>query len=141
MAQRKANAKWEGGLQNGKGEVALGSGAFKGNYSFKSRFEEGTGTKPEELIGAAHAGCFSMALANGLEQAGFKPESIETQAVVSLEKAGEGFKISKIQLTTRASIPDISSEDFDRQAKIAKDNCPVSQALAGVAIDLEASLQ
>lgn len=141
MALRKANAKWEGGLQSGKGEVALGSGAFKGSYSFKSRFEEGSGTNPEELVGAAHAGCFSMALANGLEQAGYKPESIETQAEVSLEKAGEGFKISKIKLITRANIPDISSEDFEQQANIAKENCPVSKALAGVAINLDASLQ
>lgn len=140
MALRKANAKWEGGLQDGKGEVALGSGAFKGNYSFKSRFEEGSGTNPEELIGAAHAGCFSMALANGLEKAGYKPKNVETQAEVSLEKAGEGFKISKIKLITKANVPDISSGDFEQQAKMAKENCPVSQALTGVAISLDASL-
>ncbi len=141
MALRKANAKWEGSLKDGKGEMALGSGAFKGNYSFKSRFEDGSGTNPEELIGAAHAGCFSMALANSLEQAGYKPKSVETQAEVSLEKAGEGFEISRIKLITKASVPDISLEDFQQQADIAKENCPVSKALAGVAITLDASLQ
>ena len=141
MAIRKANAKWEGGLQSGKGNVKLGSGAFEGSYSFKSRFEEGTGTNPEELIGAAHAGCYSMALSANLEKAGFKPESVQTEAEVHLDKAGEGFTISKIKLTTQASVPDISKEEFQQQATMAKENCPVSKALAGVAIELDASLK
>lgn len=140
MAVRNANARWEGGLKNGKGKVSLGSGAFEGNYSFKSRFEEGTGTNPEELIGAAHAGCFSMALSGNLEKAGFSPESIETKAEVHLAKAGEGFKISKIKLTTHAKVPNIKQEEFKQQANLAKENCPVSKALTGVAIELDATL-
>lgn len=140
MAVRNANAKWEGGLKDGKGRVSLGSGAYEGNYSFKSRFEEGTGTNPEELIGAAHAGCFSMALSANLEKAGYSPESVATKAEVYLEKAGEGFQISKIKLTTHAKVPNIKQEDFKQQANLAKENCPVSKALTGVAIELDATL-
>ena len=140
MATRKANAVWEGGLQEGKGKVSLGSGAFEGNYSFKSRFEEGTGTNPEELIGAAHAGCYSMALSVALEQAGYAPEKVSTEAHVHLTKDGEGFVINKIDLITEAKIPRISEEDFQTQAKSAKENCPVSKALAGVDISLKATL-
>lgn len=140
MATRKANAVWEGGLQDGKGKVALGSGAFEGNYSFKSRFEEGSGTNPEELIGAAHAGCYSMALSVALEQAGYSPERVSTEARVHLVKDGDGFAINKIDLITEAKIPEISEEDFQAQAKAAKENCPVSKVLAGADISLSAKL-
>lgn len=141
MAVRKANATWEGGLKSGKGNVKLGSGAFQGNYSFRSRFEEGEGTNPEELIGAAHAGCFSMAFSANLEKAGFSPKSVQTEAEVYLEKAGEGFQISKIKLITKADVPDIKQEEFSQQANLAKENCPVSKALTGVAIELDATLK
>lgn len=141
MALRKANATWEGGLQSGKGSVGVDSGTFQSSYSFRSRFEEGSGTNPEELMGAAHAGCFSMALSANLEKAGYAPKSVKTQAEVHLEKAGEGFEISKIRLITHADIPDISEDDFMQQARMAKENCPVSKALAGTAIELDATLE
>jgi osmotically inducible protein OsmC len=140
MAKRTASAVWEGTLKDGKGKVKLGSGAFEGQYSFASRFEEGTGTNPEELIGAAHAGCFSMALAAGLTRAGFTPTRINTNASVSLEKVGEAFKITKIELNTEAEIPNIDEAAFLEQAESAKKNCPVSQALAGTEITLSAKL-
>ena len=140
MAKRTANAVWEGTLREGKGRVKLGSGAFEGQYSFASRFEEGTGTNPEELIGAAHAGCFSMALAAGLTKAGFNPTRISTNAAVSLEKVGEGFKITTIELNTEAEIPNIDEAAFLEQAEGAKNNCPVSQALTGAQITLNAKL-
>src|SRR5229473_5468091 len=112
MAKRTASAVWEGTLREGKGRVKLGSGAFEGQYSFASRFESGTGTNPEELIGAAHAGCFSMALAAGLTKAGFNPTRISTNAAVSLEKVGEAFKITTIELTTEAEIGGIDQSAF-----------------------------
>src|SRR6266576_283130 len=140
MAKRTANAVWEGTLREGNGRVKLGSGAFEGQYSFASRFEEGTGTNPEELIGAAHAGCFSMALAAGLTRGGFTPTRISTTASVSLEKVGEAFKITTIELTTEAEIPNIEAAAFLEQAETAKKNCPVSQALAGTNIKLNARL-
>ena len=140
MAKRTASAVWEGTLREGKGRVELGSGAFTGQYSFASRFEEGTGTNPEELIGAAHAGCFSMALAAGLTKAGFNPTRISTKASVSLEKVGEGFKITTIELNTEAEIPNIEEAAFIEQAETAKKNCPVSQALTGTEIRLNAKL-
>jgi lipoyl-dependent peroxiredoxin len=140
MAKRTANAVWEGTLREGKGRVKLGSGAFDGQYSFSSRFEEGTGTNPEELIGAAHAGCFSMALAAGLTRAGFNPTRISTTANVSLEKVGEGFKITRIHLETEGEVPGIDENAFLENAETAKKNCPVSQALAGTEISLNASL-
>jgi osmotically inducible protein OsmC len=140
MAKRTASAVWEGTLREGKGRVKLGSGAWEGQYSFASRFEEGTGTNPEELIGAAHAGCFSMALAAGLTKAGFKPTRISTNASVSLEKVGEGFKITTIELNTEAEIPTIEEAAFLEQAETAKKNCPVSQALVGTEIKLNAKL-
>src|SRR6266436_8271852 len=107
MAKRTASAVWEGTLREGKGTVKLGSGAFEGAYSFASRFEEGKGTNPEELIGAAHAGCFSMALSAGLGRAGFTPKRIETSARVHLEKVGEAFRITRIELKTEAAVPGI----------------------------------
>lgn len=140
MAKRTASAVWEGTLKDGQGKVKLGSGAFEGQYSFASRFEEGTGTNPEELIGAAHAGCFSMALAAGLSRAGFSPKRISTKASVSLEKVGEGFKITTIGLDTQAEVPGIDENTFLEHAETAKKNCPVSQALAGTEIKLNASL-
>ena len=139
MAKRTANAVWEGTLREGKGRVKLGSGAFEGQYSFASRFEEGTGTNPEELIGAAHAGCFSMALAAGLTKAGYNPTRISTNASVSLEKVGEGFKITTIELNTEGEVPGIDEQTFLDAAESAKKNCPVSQALAGVDIKLNAT--
>lgn len=141
MITRKANAKWDGGLKGGKGNVELGSGAYSGQYSFNSRFEEGKGTNPEELIAAAHAGCFSMALSAELEKGGFKPKSVSTEAKVKLEKVGEGFKITQILLKTVAEIPDIENSEFQKHAESAKKGCPVSQALAATDIKLEAELK
>jgi len=141
MAIRKATAQWNGDLKNGKGSMALGSGAFEGQYSFNSRFEEGTGTNPEELIGAAHAGCFSMALSNILAEAGHTPESVRTEARVHLEFADDGPGIPRIELTTEAVIPGISDEDFQKHAEAAKKGCPVSKALAAVDISLKATLK
>jgi len=140
MAKRTASAVWEGNLREGKGKVKLGSGAFEGQYSFSSRFEEGTGTNPEELIGAAHAGCFSMALAAGLTKAGHHPKRINTKANVSLEKVGEGFKITTIELNSEGEVAGIDEQTFLDAAEAAKKNCPVSQALAGVNITLKATL-
>jgi osmotically inducible protein OsmC len=140
MPTRHAEAQWEGKLQNGTGTMKLGSGAFEGAYSFASRFENGEGTNPEELIGAAHAGCFSMAFSLFLEKAGYTANRIRTHADVTLEKVGDGFKITSILLETEADIPGIEDEEFQRQAQAAKDGCPVSQALAGTEILLKARL-
>jgi lipoyl-dependent peroxiredoxin len=140
MATRTGSAVWEGTLREGKGTVKLGSGAFEGPYSFVSRFENGAGTNPEELIGAAHAGCFSMALSAGLTKAGFSPKRISTTAKVNLENVGGGFKITSIDLETEAEIPGIEEQAFLEQAETAKKNCPVSQALAGTDIKLHAKL-
>src|SRR5438270_12150621 len=132
MPVRSADAQWEGSLQDGKGTMRLASGAFQGAYSFSSRFEEGTGTNPEELIAAAHAGCFSMAFSNGLAKAGFVPKKVQTTARAKLEKVGEGFKITTIELSTEGQVPGIDEQKFQEVAEGAKKNCPVSQALAGV---------
>lgn len=140
MPVRSANAVWEGGLKDGAGHLALGSGAFEGRYSFGSRFEEAGGTNPEELIGAAHAGCFSMALSAALGRAGFSPKRIATAAKVHLEKVGDAFRITRIDLITEAEIPGIDDAAFQEQAKGAKEGCPVSAALAGVQISLDAKL-
>lgn len=141
MPARTAEARWEGTLKDGKGTMRFGSGAYEGQYSFASRFEEGTGTNPEELIGAAHAGCFSMALSSAITKAGHTPERISTTAKVYLEKVGEGFSITRIELTTDGSVPGLSAEDFQTFAEGAKANCPVSRALAGVDISVTATLQ
>jgi osmotically inducible protein OsmC len=127
-------------LKDGQGKVSLGSGAFEGRYSFGSRFEEAGGTNPEELIGAAHAGCFSMALAAGLGRAGFAPKRVATSAKVHLEKVGEGFKITRIELDNESEVPGIDDAAFQDQARKAKEGCPVSQALGGVDITLNARL-
>ncbi|MBN1967087.1 MAG: OsmC family protein [Anaerolineae bacterium] len=140
MAVRTAQAVWNKGLKDGNGRMRFGSGAFDGQYSFSSRFEEGTGTNPEELIGAAHAGCFSMAFSADLERAGFPPERVETTARVHLTKGESGFSISKIELITEADVPGISEADFQAKAAAAKANCPVSRALAGVEITVSATL-
>jgi len=135
-----ATAVWEGSLKEGKGRMKLGTGAFEGAYTFKSRFENGAGTNPEELIGAAHAGCFSMALSAGLGRAGFTPKRIETSARVHLEKVGEAFRITRIDLKTEAAVPGIDAKAFQDQAEAAKKGCPVSAALAAVTISLDARL-
>jgi len=140
MPVRQAHAVWKGGLKDGKGTIKLGSGAFEGQYSFATRFEEGNGTNPEELIGAAHAGCFSMAFSAGLGKAGYTPESIQTTAKVTLDKQGEGFAITRIDLICEAKIPNIDENTFKQQAEGAKANCPVSKALTGVKINLDAKL-
>ena len=140
MAVRSSEAVWEGGLPHGKGSIKLGSGAWQGAYSFSSRFEDGKGTNPEELIGAAHAGCFSMALSLVLEQAGFKPERIDTTARVSVDKVPEGFKITTIELETEGRVPGIDEKTFLEKAEAAKQGCPVSMALTGVEIRLRARL-
>ena len=140
MAIRSASAVWEGSLKEGKGKVKLGSGAYEGQYSFASRFEEGKGTNPEELIGAAHAGCFSMALSAGLGRSGFTPKRIQTTAKVHLEKVGEAFRITRIDLATEAEVPKIDTTMFQEHAEAAKKGCPVSAALAGVDISLNARL-
>jgi lipoyl-dependent peroxiredoxin len=142
MAIRTANAEWQGSLVGGKGNMALQSRAYEGRYSFSSRFEEGTGSNPEELIAAAHAGCFSMALSGVLTEGGHEPESIKTDARVQILKAGEGFAIKKIELVTRARVPGIDDDAFQQAAQAAKENCPVSQALAAVPeITLDATLE
>ncbi|MEJ2684961.1 MAG: OsmC family protein [Candidatus Sulfobium sp.] len=140
MPVRKAEAVWEGRLRDGRGTMKLGSGNFQGAYSFASRFESGTGTNPEELIGAAHAGCFSMALSLFLEKAGYSPESIHTTANVHIDKVGEGFRITTIELDMEAKVPGIDEKNFLEQAEAAKKGCPVSQALAGTEIKLRAKL-
>lgn len=141
MPVRKAEAVWEGTLQEGKGTMKLASGAYEGAYSFSSRFEDGSGTNPEELLAAAHAGCFSMALSGALGRAGFPPESIETRAEVSLEKQEAGFRITRVNLVTTARVPNIEQGQFDEVAEGAKTNCPVSQLFQGAEITLDATLQ
>jgi len=141
MPTRKAEAEWKGNLAEGSGRLKVGSGAFDGPYSFKSRFEEGqSATNPEELIGAAHAGCFTMALVAQLSSARITPRRIHTDAKVSLEKVGAGFAITRIDLETAADIPDMDSATFQKYALDAKQNCPVSKALAGTDIHLNATL-
>lgn len=140
MPVRKASAVWNGTLKEGSGTMKMASGAYEGPYSFGSRFEEAPGTNPEELIAAAHAGCFSMALSAGLGKSGFSPTRVETSARVHLEKVGEGFGITKIDLTTRAEVPGIDEETFQEHAKGAKENCPVSKVLAAAEISLDATL-
>lgn len=140
MATRRADAVWEGGIKNGKGSMKLGSGAFEGAFSFASRFEEGAGTNPEELIAAAHAGCFSMALSFMLEQAGFPVDRVRTVAKVRIEKVGDGFGITSSALETEAKVPGVDEKTFLEKAEAAKAGCPVSKALAGVDITLKATL-
>ena len=141
MPVRKAEAIWEGTLREGSGRVKLGSGAFEGKYSFGTRFEEAPGTNPEELIGAAHAACFSMALAAGLGKAGHNPQSIRTTADVTIDKVGEGFKITKIALKTEGVVPGIDQATFQDFAEKTKVGCPVSQALSATPMEVQATLK
>jgi osmotically inducible protein OsmC len=142
MATRSAKASWQGDLAGGSGTMHLASGSWDGPYSAKSRFEEGDGTNPEELIAAAHAGCFSMAFAHELSQAGHTPDSVETTAEVHLNPADGGFAINRIDLRTTARVPGIDEEEFQRIGEAAKAGCPVSKALAGVGeINLDATLE
>jgi lipoyl-dependent peroxiredoxin len=135
-----ARAHWEGDLKNGKGRIALGSGAFEGPYSFKARFEGAPGTTPEELLGAAHAGCFTMALSLGLTNAGHPATSLDTSATVTLAKVGEAFSITRIDLTLTGVVPGLSESEFKRLAEEAKKNCIVSRAISSVPMTLEATL-
>jgi osmotically inducible protein OsmC len=141
MTVRDASAEWHGTLKEGSGRLRLGSGVFEGAYSFPSRFENGPGTNPEELIAAAHAGCFSMALSAILGSEGYTPDSIRTVAKAHLGATAAGPTLTRIELDTQASIADIAAEDFERLAQQAKAACLVSRALAGVAsITLKATL-
>lgn len=137
--QRTSSAQWEGNLKDGKGRMELGTGAYTGEYTFASRFEHGDGTNPEELIAAAHAGCFSMALSNELAQAGHTPDSVATSATVTLDPA-EG-RITTIHLETRGRVPGIDDGTFQQFAESAKANCPVSQLLTGAEVTLGATLE
>ena len=138
MITRHSEAEWLGGVMDGSGTVKFGSGAYEGPYSFRSRFESGTGTNPEELIAAAHAGCFSMALSAALTGAGHPPARIHTTANVKLEKDGDGFTITEIELETEGQVPGIDDATFQATAEEAKKGCPVSKALAGPKITLKA---
>jgi osmotically inducible protein OsmC len=141
MPKRTANARWDGSLQDGSGTMRMASGSYEGPYSFQSRFQEGDGTNPEELIAAAHAGCFSMALSAELGRAGHEAESVETAATVHLDKLDEGFGITRIELDARARVPGVDEQEFQRVAEVAKEGCPVSRALAAVdSIELNAQL-
>ncbi len=141
MPARHSTAKWTGGHKDGSGTMKLGGGAWEGSYSFPSRFEDGTGTNPEELLGASHAGCFSMALSAGLGKAGFSPKSVETKATVHLNPVDGGFGITKIELETVAEVPGIDEEKFQEIAAGAKAGCPISKALAATEITLNAQLK
>lgn len=140
MAIRKSRAVWESNLAQGRGTISLGDDGLEVPYSFSSRFEEGAGSNPEELIGGAHAGCFSMALAKALGDAGHPPVRIETTARVHLEKSGDGFAIPKIELETDAEVPGVDAETLERFAQTAKQNCPVSKVLSAAEITLKATL-
>ncbi len=137
MAVRSSSAEWKGTLKQGSGTMKLGSGTWEGPFTFASRFESGKGTNPEELVGAAHAGCFSMFLSALLTDAGFTPTRISTTATVHLE---EGPKIALIELSTEAVVPGLKQDAFQAQAEKAKRDCPVSKALAGPKITLKAKL-
>ena len=141
MLIRKAEARWKGNLKKGSGKLTVGSGAVDVPYSLKSRLEDGqSATNPEELLGAAHAGCFTMALAAQLSGAGFTPTHIHTGANVSFEKIGDGFAITRIELDTSADIPGIDDATFQKFVAGAKQNCPVSKALTAIEIRVKATL-
>jgi lipoyl-dependent peroxiredoxin len=141
MPTRHATAVWEGGLQKGKGSFRTESGAVDAAYSFGSRFEQAKGSNPEELLAAAEAACYSMALSVALEQAGTPPTRVETSAACTIEKVGAGFKITTMQLTVRATVPGIDAVKFQAAALATKEGCPVSGALKGnVALELDAQL-
>jgi lipoyl-dependent peroxiredoxin len=140
MPVRTSYAEWDGNLQQGKGTVKLGSGGFEGSYSFGSRFQESPGTNPEELLGAAHAACYSMALAAEISKAGFISRQIKTAARVTIQQVGQGPKITYIDLQTEVDAPELDEQKFQQLAEETKKNCPVSQALSCVPITLEARL-
>jgi osmotically inducible protein OsmC len=139
MPYRTAEAEWTGNLTEGKGNVKVQSGTLDAPYDFRGRTGDGQGTNPEELIGAAHAGCFTMQLSALLGKAGFTPDRLHTSAKVHLEKQGEGFAITLIELETRGRVPGLDAEGFRKHAETAKTSCPVSKALAGAEITLKAS--
>jgi lipoyl-dependent peroxiredoxin len=142
MAIRSGEAEWKGDLKTGTGTLRSQTGAVEGKYSFGSRFEEGTGTNPEELIASAHAACFSMAFSAQLAGAGFPPDSVRTTAKVHLEKTDAGQTITRIALTTRAKVPGIDAAVFNEKAEAAKTGCPISRALAAIPeITLDAQLE
>jgi lipoyl-dependent peroxiredoxin len=141
MTTRTSSARWQGDLKSGNGSLALGSGAFEGRYNFTSRFEEGVGTNPEELIAAAHAACFSMALSNMLATAGFTPDFVETNATAHLGKVDGNLAITRIDLVTTGSVPNIDESEFLKHAEAARTGCIISRALGGVGeITLDATL-
>jgi lipoyl-dependent peroxiredoxin len=141
MPIRSSSARWQGTLTEGSGTIRTGKGGFEGNYSFKSRFEEGEGTNPEELIAAAHAGCYSMAFSKGLSDAGFPPTSVDTTANVHLDKTDAGMTVTRIDLTTVGVVPGIDQAEFMKIAEGAKENCPISRLLSpGAQITLDATL-
>ena len=137
---RNASARWTGDLKSGKGSIKLGSGTFEGAYSFGTRFENAPGTNPEELLGAAHAACFSMALSHALAQAGHVVTSVDTTATVHANKVGEGFTITGIDLVTRGVVPGLSAADFQKHAEATKTGCIISRALSAVPMTLKATL-
>jgi lipoyl-dependent peroxiredoxin len=139
--KRKGSARWSGTLKEGKGTVSTGSGLLSdAQYSFGTRFEEGAGTNPEELIAAAHAGCFSMALSGQLTEAGSPPETIETTATVTLEKTDAGFSVTKVHLEVKGRVPGASEESFQKAANGAKSGCPISRLL-NAEITMDAHLE
>jgi osmotically inducible protein OsmC len=140
MPTRTAQASWEGTLEGGKGSMSTGNGGCRAEFSAGSRFGESKGTNPEEMIGAAHAGCFSMALSHGLSQAGHEVKQVSTKASVQLEKSSDGFRIRSVNLATEAEVPGLGEQEFSKFAEDAKTNCPVSKALNGVEIGLDAKL-
>jgi osmotically inducible protein OsmC len=140
MPVRTSDAEWTGTLKEGAGTMRFGGGAFEGQYNFGSRFEEGEGTNPEELIAAAHAGCYSMALSGDLGKAGHTPTSVRTTARVHVDKQESGFAITRIELVTEADVPGIETEEFQKIAEGTRTGCPVSKALAAVPIELTATL-
>jgi osmotically inducible protein OsmC len=138
---RTASAIWHGSLKEGEGTISTQSGVLKDTqYSFSTRFENGVGTNPEELIAAAHAGCFTMALSGQLTSIEHPPETLETTAVVTMEKTDDGPTVTKIHLTTRARVPNLEKEKFDELAKKAKEGCPISRLLKAAEITLDAQL-
>jgi osmotically inducible protein OsmC len=141
MPVRRSSAVWEGSFREGKGKVKLGSGLYEGPYSAASRFENAPGTNPDELLGAAHAGCFSMALALILSSQKTPPKKIETTAAVDIEPEGQGFAIKSIALHTTAEVPGVPEADFLKAAEAAKVGCPLSKALKATPITLEAHLK
>jgi lipoyl-dependent peroxiredoxin len=140
MASRKGSAEWKGNLANGQGTLSVGDGRFEGIYTAESRFGDGKETNPEELIATAHAACFSMALSHVLAEEGFNPVSVKTEATVSLEKSGDGFAVTTIELETEAEVPGIDDATFQQHAETAVLNCPVSKALSSCDIRLSAHL-